>query len=206
MAKKRPDIKTVILWISLIPYIVFLVWGLILCIKGIVTDWHGYLDLYPIVVPIGDFWFDCVIMGNILAIALAIFSVGYPIYYIIDRRLKSGKPPVMIGDTSSDDGKKCTRFFVLYALLYAVYLSIPISGFTGMDTGFFNTRIEYGFDAMAWTVICGVFIPVFPALLLFDIIYTVKCRKTWQPWQKRLILCIIGGIVLLSILAIVTHL
>ncbi len=207
MAKKRPGTKTVILWISLIPYAVFLVWGIILFIKNIVTNWHGYLEFFPIVEPIGDFWVDAVIVqGNILAIALAIFSVGYPVYYLIDRRIQSGKPSVMVGDTSSPDGRKCTRFFVLYTLLYAVYLTIPYYGFKGMEVGLFGTSsIGYGWDAMFWVIACGIVIPVFPALLLFDIIYTVKCWKTWQSWQKNLIIGIICGILAISIIAIVIH-
>ncbi len=184
-------LRYVVLAMSLI------LWGYLIYIgmkNGITTSIHrGQLDLYSFVHPIGDFWFDIVFTEYILFGFLLIAVALYPIFFIMDKRSKK-KESKRYSDASvsanenspgSDNSESDTlnrnkaienlmesmdeaereRRFKRFSLSFIPYLYILWSGVFG----FYFRGYVYGFAGMVWAAAIFSLVPVYPILLVTQI-------------------------------------
>ncbi len=188
---KNSIMKTVLFYLSLVPYGVFFVWGVIrFFMEGVK---RGNWDLYEFIQPLADLWPD--IIMNPFGIAACVFALGYPIYYFLD---KTGKRKKLQGDDKAEG--KAEKSFVLYIVSFIPYLFLVWSVIFGIDFGFFYSATYYGFEALVIALAVGSLIPVYPIVLIFQIVYTVKRHKRLSKKSKRLVKGIV--ITLLTLLLI----
>lgn len=214
--------KKVVLVLSL------LLWGYAIFMglkNGISTSIRReVLDLYSFVHPIGDIWFDA-IGRNVLLAFLLIVLAAYPIYYFIDKcsqkRAAKAKPKSETRETdnplndedSTDrsksedneteliDERKRKKRFIWFALSFIPYLYILWSGIFGID--FWGDK--YGFPAMI--IVAGLFslVPVYPVLLIFQImfyIFSVRSGKFGEKQKRgtgRIVLGLISAMLVIGI-------
>ncbi len=178
---KKSTVKKILFYLSLVPYAVFLVWGVVnYILDGRET---GYWDAFELIQPLADFWFDTVIVElNPLGIALCLFSLGYPMYYFLDKVGSKKK-----GKTEDVSEGKAGKSFVLYLVSFVPYLYLVWSVIFGIDFGFFDSYMYYGFEAFVIAFGLGSIIPIYPVILIFQIIYTVKKRRSFSEKNKRLV-------------------
>jgi len=192
--KEWLDVKKIFLFITIIPYIIFLLLGIYNCINS--SFENKYLDLYALIEPLDHFWFEVITDFNIFFICLTVFCVGYPIYYLLDKSNKK-----KLKKTDNNIQAKVSKSFILYIISFIPYLFLIYSCIFGIDFGFFgNTSTYYGFEALFITVIAGCIVPVYPIILIFQIIYTIKKYKTFTLNIKRVIKYIIISIILLILI------
>ncbi|MBQ8281084.1 MAG: hypothetical protein IJZ25_01610, partial [Lachnospiraceae bacterium] len=135
------SVKDILLAIALIPYAIFLVLGVSGCIQSSIE--YEHLDLCALFDPIVDFWFDEVIEGNILFICLAVFCVGYPCFYFLDKADEKRRPEKKKGKF------KIEKSFVVFILSFIPYLFLVWSCIFGIELGFFySVSMYYGFEAI----------------------------------------------------------
>lgn len=182
MEEKKPYCRKKILFIiSLVPYVVFGVWGMINCVICSVD--RRYLDLYALIEPVADFWVDTIIDLNPFFIALLLFAIAYPIYYLLDIGGKRKRFPEKMSNKLKID-----KLFVLYLVSYIPYLYIVWCTIFGVEFGFFyNSSIYYGFGAMALAFMIGSVIAVYPICIIFQLVFTLKKYKVFSEGQKKLI-------------------
>lgn len=178
---KTSMVKKVLFYFSLVPYGVFFVWGVIhFVLDGRET---GYWDSFELVQPLADFWFDTVIVElNPFGIALCLFSLGYPMYYFLD---KAGNKKKGKADDASKD--KVGKSFILYLVSFVPYLFLVWSVIFGIDFGFFDSFMYYGFEAFVIALGLGSILAVYPVILIFQIVYTVKKYRSFSEKNKRLV-------------------
>ncbi len=193
--KRGLDVKKIFLLITIIPYIIFLLLGIYNCINS--SFENKYLDLYALIEPLDYFWFDIMTDFNIFFICLIVFCIGYPIYYILDKSNKK-----KFKGTNSNTKTKISKSFILYIISFIPYLFLIYSCIFGIDFGFFgNTSTYYGFEALFIAVIAGCIVPIYPIILIFQIIYTIKKYQTFTLNIKRVIKYIIISIILLILIS-----
>ncbi len=188
------NIKKIIFLISLLPYILFLILGIInttnYCIK------YNHIDLYQLIAPLSDFWFEGTTSFNIPIIILSAFCIIYPIYFIIDYLINKNKK-------RDNRNLKINKLFKFYLITFLPYIYLILKSFLGVKTGLFtNHGTSYGFDAIMLVLIVGTFIPIYPAVLIFQIIYTILNRNKFTLKEKKIIKWLILSIVLLLIFSI----
>ena len=174
---KKSVVKKVLFYLSLVPYVVFLVWGVIhFVLDGRET---GYWDAFELIQPLADFWFDTVIVGlNPFAIALCLFSIGYPMYYFFDK-VGCGKKVQAENEAEGKVGKS----FVLYIISFVPYLYLVWSVIFGIDF----LGMSFGFEAFVIALAIGSVIAVYPVVLIFQIVYTVRKHRSFSEKNKRLV-------------------
>lgn len=178
---KKSTVKKFLLCLSLVPYGVFLVWGVIHFILD--SRETGYWDAFELIQPLADFWLDTVILDvNPLGIALCLFSLGYPMYYFLDKVGSKKK-----GKTDDESGDKVGKSFILYLVSFVPYLYLVWSVIFGIDFGFFYSSMHYGFEAFVIALALGSVIAVYPIVLIFQIVYTVKKHRSFSEKNKRLL-------------------
>lgn len=181
--------KKILLVLSLLPYLIFLIKGIFnICIEGT-------LNLYTLIEPFVDFWFSIVTKLNILLIILSMLCVGYQIYYVIDKLSKK----------KSD--KLENYKFIIYIINFIPYLSLVYYGIMGIDIGFFyNIEMVYGFKAIMYVFLMGCLMPVYPLLIIFQIIFIIRKYKIFSYIQKIIFYITIISILLLLIVPSVMYL
>lgn len=189
--KKQCNRKKILFMIALIPYAVFGVWGLINCVICSVDK--KCLDLYAFIEPVADFWVDTIIDLNPFFMAVIIFAIGYPIYYLLDIAAKSK------GTVIKAPGKdKVDILFLLYLFSFIPYLYLVWSGIFGIEFGFFySSSTYYGFRAIALSFMMGSIIAVYPICMIFQLIYTLKRYTSFSERQKKLIKILWSALILL---------
>lgn len=181
--------KKILLVLSLLPYLIFLVMGIFnLCIEET-------LSLHILIEPFIDFWFSIVTKLNILLIILSMLCVGYQIYYVIDKLSKK----------KSD--KLENYKFIIYIISFIPYLSLIYYGIMGIDTGlFYNTKILYGFKAIMYVFLMGCLMPIYPLLIIFQVIFIIRKYRIFSNIQKIIFYITIISILLLLIIPSVMYL
>lgn len=200
---KKIDIKKIFFFITIIPYIIFLLLGIYNFINS--SFENKSLDLYALIEPLSNFWFDILIDFNIFLLCLIVFCIIYPIYYLLDISDKNKYKEI-----TNNIQSKVSKTFVLYIISFIPYLFLVYSCIFGIDFGIFmNTSTYYGFEALLIAIINGSVIPVYPIILIFQIVYTIKKHKTFTPNMKKILKYIIISIILLilipSIIYLVKH-
>lgn len=195
-------LKIILLVLSL------LLWGYAIFIglrNGISTSIRReVLDLYSFVHPIGDIWFDAIGRNVLLAFLLIVFA-AYPIYYFIDKRSKKKAAKEKLksetketdnplndedstdrsksedNETELIDERKRKKRFIWFALSFIPYLFILWSGIFGID--FWGDK--YGFPAMI--IVAGLLslVPVYPVLLIFQILFYIFSVRSGKFGEKQ---------------------
>ncbi len=197
----KRKIKTILLLLSIFPYLIFLVMGIFnLCYDSIN---NGYLDLYALFEPLTNVWHEIIGNLNIIFIILAIFCVGYPIYYLLDKSSKKKDNTL----EASPKPKKINKLFVLYIISFLPYLYLIYSCIFGIELGFFSsTSTYYGFTAIIIAFVSLSIVPIYPILLIFQIIYTIKKYKIFSDIQRKVLKVTIIILLLLLIVPSIIHL
>jgi len=182
-------------------------------------------DLYNLVEPFSDFW-DEVLGANIFCIALAVFCVGYPIYYLLDQsnqKIKqkansqqettSSRPQHSTNaklkpSTSTRPQTKLNKaLFVVYFISFIPYLFIVYSVTFGLEFCIFsNCSISYGFEGAILALIVGTILPVYPLVLIFQIIFTVKKHQSFSSRQELAAKLIVIFLLIFTLVPSVTYL
>ena len=198
-AFKNINRKKLLFFISLLPYAIFAALGILNCIYSTIV--HKYLDLYALIEPAVNFWLEVIVYFNILSIFLIAFCVGYPAFYLLDQ---SEKKKVQ----GMDNYKKTVNIsFILYILSFIPYLVLIHSCIFGVDFGFWNNiSTYYGFEALFIAVVGGCLIPIYPVILIFQIIYTIKKYKTFTPKSKIIMKCMVAVLAALLIVPAIIYL
>lgn len=191
--RKHFKIKTILFYISVCPYLVFLILGVVSCV-GYAID-KGYVDLYYVISPLSDFFLNAIFENEIPALFLIIFCIAYPIYYLIDK--STNKQLLHKEAQYTSDTKKLDKLFILYILSFVLYFWYAYSCIVGMDVGIFNTHYAYGFDVLTMCLFVTTFIPIFPIVLFFQIIYLCKCFPLLKEKQRNTIKLLITITILL---------
>lgn len=192
----KDKLKKGLFILALIPYIIFLILGVINCIKYTIDN--QVLDLYELIAPLSDFWFDTIIEFNFIYVILIIFCVGYPIFYLVD---KSHQKQEKLEKT-----KKFDKYLLLYILSFIPYLFLTYTCIFGIEFGFFTTDMYYGFDALLIALIAGTIIPIYPLILIYQIVYTLKQHKNFSNKLKKSIILMVILLVASIIIPSLVHL
>lgn len=107
-------------------------------------------------------------------------------------------------EISNDNRKKKWHkvLYVLCLLSFIPYFLTALAGMFGIEFGFFgNSEMYYGFEAVALIVaIFTTIIPVYPVLLVLQIIYCLWYWKSLLKKQKKLL---IGILISIAVMAVV---
>ena len=146
--------------------------------------------------PVVDTW--C--RFNILFICLTIFCVGYPIFYLLDRSNKN----------KTTNNKAVDKSFILFVLSFIPYLFLIYSCIFGIKFSLFSYKpIEYGFMAILAALFLGSIIPVYPTILIYQIIYIIKKYKYLTTGLKKItksmIAVVIGLLLIPSSIYLITE-
>lgn len=174
---KANRIKKILLYISLAPYALLLLMGLACCVQKSFAA--GYLApdaLWTPVVYAWDFLIYQLPWGGVVGVLLLIIFVGYPFYYGIDYAARRSRPAD--GGPEKPAGKV---LYTVFLLSFLPYFMMAVNAATGVT--FFYTHI-YGVDAAFVMLLIFCMVPVYPAALLFEIIYAVRNRKRFTRGQK----------------------
>ncbi len=198
-AFKNINRRKLLFFISLLPCAILTELGILNCVYS--TMVYKYLDLYDLIEPAVDFWFEVIVYFNILSIFVVAFCVGYPIFYLMDQFEKKKVQGI-------DDHKKTVNIsFLLYLLTFVPYLFLIHACIFGVDFGFWNNiSTYYGFEALFIAAVGGCLIPIYPAILIFQIIYTTKKYKTFTPKNKIIIKCMVTVLAVLLIVPSIIYL
>lgn len=184
---KNKNIKNIIFYITLVPYIVLLFVCIYYAIIG--YDYNLGNTAYGFI-AIGNFLVD--ISSNIIDFfnpivqCIIILWIGYQIYYLIS--FKSNKKENKEYTQEKNRYNKNINFkrilFFICILCWVIYFASGIFAFFfGSNTGggLFNSTMEYGKDALLNTLLWNLFafslIPVLPISLLYIIIYVIVKKK-----------------------------
>ncbi len=194
-------IKKILLFLSILPYLILLVMGIFNLCQDIVET--GHLDLYCLVEPLANFWFEIIIDLNIFYIFLIIFCIVYPIYYLLDKPSKKKDKELKVPPKI----KKNDKLFVLYMISLLPYLLLIYFSIFGIEISFFDdTTIYYGFEAILIVLLVGSIIPIYPIILIYQIIFTIKKHKFFSNIQKKIVLRTIIILLLLLIIPSIIYL
>lgn len=141
----------------------------------------------------------------ILSTLLSIYGYGYQLYYLIDKFIQRSKR-----NNANSDKKNIKPinkiFFAIYILSFLSYLFLTYYGVFGTSVGFAlfgGNSYEYGFGAMSWEFIIFSIIPIYPLIILFQLIYSIKNYKRFTARHKKITKFTIGIVVSLLYLAAV---
>ncbi len=174
---KKVSLEKKLLYISFIPYIVYL----LICLKNAIFGFcYNYIDVcyYGIEGFLESFstiFFDTIF--SFWAILLIII-VSYQLWYFIFRfKTKSEKHKSKKEVKNVSILKKI--IFILSIICWVLYLGSGLhSFFFGTCIGFLNCEMVYGFDAMLdtlfWYGILFSMIPVLPITLIYIIMYIIR--------------------------------
>lgn len=197
---KEKSIKKILFYVSLIPYAVLLIWGIINCVIYSIKEHE--LDLYIIIEPALNFWLEAIVEVNILYIGIIVFALGYPIFYWLDKGDKKKEVPA-----EAHKETKAGILFVLYVISFVPYLFLVWFGIFGIEFGFFSDySMYYGFEAIALVFALGSIIAVYPVCIIFQLVYTIKKYRSFSNGQKKLIKRIVIILVLLLVIPAMIHL
>lgn len=154
--------------------------------------------------PVDDFWLDYFYSNfNIFYLCLAVFCVGYPIYYLIDYKDNSETNKNFVDDKNDliiyETRKKVDILFILYLISFIPYFALIYFSIFGIRFCLFACSIVYGFDAVIAVLIYGSIIPVFPVVFIFQIIYFVMNYKKITIIKRNFI----KNIIIILIVALV---
>ena len=174
---KEKSIKKILFYVSLIPYAVLLIWGIINCVIYSIKEHE--LDLYIIIEPALNFWLEAIVEVNILYIGIIVFALGYPIFYWLDKGDKKKEVPA-----EPHKETKAGILFVLYVISFVPYLFLVWFGIFGIEFGFFSDySMYYGFEAIALVFALGSIIAVYPVCIIFQLVYTIKKYRSFSNGQ-----------------------
>ena len=186
---KKENIKKLILYISLIPYI----YVLLMCIYHAIFGYdYGLIDIAPnygfdaVGDVINEYWFDGIIANFNYKSFFVILCLIYQIYYFITyKKAKTTKNEQSKNKFNKMNSKKI--LFIISIICWIIYFLTGIYAFFfGSNTGggLFYPKMEYGIDALLhtlfWNLIIFSAIPILPISLIYIIIYLIikyKNRK-----------------------------
>lgn len=186
---KNKSLKDILFYITLIPYVAFV----IMCIYYAVAGYDDFIrgSVYGIDAAWG---FMVEIFANVMFIflkpiefCLFFLWIGYQIYYFIT--YMKNKKESIIGNQQSDKnnheeiGVKQILYYVSI-LCWAIYFASGIFAFAfGSNTGggLLDSTREYGIDALThtlfWNLLTFSIIPILPISLLYIIIYLIVKKR-----------------------------
>ena len=187
---KNKNIKNILFYIAVIPYIILLFMCIYYAIIG-----YGYNlgnTAYGFI-AVGNFLGDVFskiikyLFFNPIALCIIILWIGYQIYYFISFK-SDNKEKSEYFQESNLYNKKNISFkkilFFISILCWVIYFASGIFAFFfGSNTGggLFNPTMEYGIDALLhtllWNLTAFSLIPVLPSSLLYIIIYVIVKKK-----------------------------
>ena len=191
-------IKKIFLFLSLFPYFCFIYIGISNFATSLVHD--GYFNLYFLIKPIIDFWFEIISDTNIILMLFTFFCVAYPISYLIDENRKKRKIK-----NRNDKVNKCNILFTLFIMSFIPYLYLVYSCIFGIEGLFFNNSIYYGFSAIYQAFLIFSLIPIYPTIILFQFIYFLKEYKNISFKYKKITRAIIFFLLLLLIVPSISY-
>ena len=185
---RKENIKKLILYVSLIPYI----YVLLMCIYHAIFGYdYGLIGIAPNYgfSAVGDvinvYWFE-VFTDFDYKLFFLILCIIYQIYYFISyKKAKSTEKEQATNKFNKISFKKI--LFIISIICWIIYFLTGIYAFFfGSNTGggLFYPEIEYGIDAflhtLFWNLIIFSAIPILPISLIYIIIYIIikyKNRK-----------------------------
>ena len=157
--------EKIFLVLSIFPYIMFFVFGLINSIINRKLSIDYFFE------PIRDFWETAIYLPqiNILYLLLIIFCVAYPVSFFMKRNNEKGihRKKVSI-----------SRILLYLSFIPYVYLIyVAIFGCTISVLGS-TTETVYGLNAVLWVLLVfSLGIPIYPLVLLYEIVYFLVNHK-----------------------------
>lgn len=189
--------KKVLLLLSIIPYIIFLATGIFNVIET------GDFNLLNLIEPLGVFLMSNILEdGNIIVILLVIFCIGYPINYLLDKPSKrknkvlKKKSETIKNKVSKkkNETKKynvSNKLFTLYMISFIPYLFL----------------LFHNLEEFFWILLCGVIVfPIYPIVLIFQIIFTIKKYNLFSSNQKIILKSIVIILLFLMIFPLFVYL
>lgn len=190
---KKNGIKKILLIITLIPYFIFLIRGIFSFGYNVIEK--GLFKFHLLFEPLINFWIELITEMNIILIILTVFCIGYPIYYWLESSKKNKK-----NAEKEVEDKQNKKLFTMFLISFIPYLFIVYSCIFGIEFGFFsNVSTYYGLEAIFLALIIGCLIPVYPIILIFQIVFTMKKYKVFSNSQKKIFKSIITILLLLLI-------
>ena len=188
---ENKNIKKILLYISLIPYIILI----FMCICYAVVG-YGYnlgntaYGFIAVVNFLGDVYSKIIkyLFFNPVALCIIILWIGYQIYYFISFKSENKEKSKHFQENNGNNKKiyvyvKKILFFISILCWVIYFTSGVFAFFFGSNTGggLFNPEMEYGIDALLhtllWNLTAFSLIPVLPSSLLYIIIYIILKRK-----------------------------
>ncbi len=201
--KKFIGVKNILLILSLVPYAVFLVLGLINCITKSIES--NSFDIFNILEPVVGFWEEAWLSGDVRYMLISIFAIVYPIYYLIDKAVRAENKLDRVGESENQPTepagkKKVSKLFILFLLSFLPYLLMGYFSALGMNFGLFSSSyMIYGFEALLLVLITCSVLPIYPVALIFQIIYLIKRYKTLTKKCKQITKCTIIGVIVVTL-------
>ena len=188
--KKKNLLEKKLLYVSFIPYIVFLLICLKSAIFGVCYDFMDecYYGLEGVKEAFNDLFFDFLFGPWFLLIVAIIF---YQLWYFIFRfetKIEKNMKKNSKANKKAEVDDEVVKFnlkkilFVLAVLVWIYYLGMGVYYFfAGTCVGMLDCEMIYGFDAMFEFYFLNGFmltmIPVLPITLLYMILYLIKDKK-----------------------------
>ena len=179
---KKENIKKLILYISLIPYI----YVLLMCIYHAIFGYdYALIGIAPnygfdaVGDVINEFWFDGIITNFNYKSFFFILCIIYQIYYFITyKKVRTTKKEQLKSKFNKINFKKI--LFIIAIICWIIYFITGIYAFFfGSNTGggLFYPEMEYGIDALLhtlfWNLILFSAIPILPISLIYIVIYLI---------------------------------
>lgn len=185
---KNKNIKNILFYIALIPYVILIFICIYYAIIGYGYDlgnkYYGFVAVGQL---LADFLANIINMYfNPIILCIIILWIGYQIYYYISFR--SDKKEKIVGKESNGSTSKSINFknilFFVSILCWIIYFALGIFAFFfGSNTGggLLYPTMEYGIDAflhtLFWNLLAFSIIPILPISLLYIIIYLMIKKK-----------------------------
>ena len=162
----KEKLKRIFLILAILPYIMFLLIGLY---NFIISGAYRISEIFQ---PIQDFWLRIAFAPrNIAYLLLMIFSIGYLIYFFITKN-KDKK------EKKDKKNKKIDIPRIILYLSFIPYIYLIFIAVFGIKTGFFlSTTRSYGLDAIFMVLLYGTMIPIYPVIVLYQLIYFIIAKK-----------------------------
>lgn len=99
------------------------------------------------------------------------------------------------------------KSFIIYLISFIPYLFLISSSIFGIDFCFLDSYFTlYGFDALFIAFLIGCLVPIYPIILIFQIIYTIKKHKLFTRKQKIISKWIVILLIVSSLISGILHL
>lgn len=178
---KKNNMKKIILYISLIPYIFGLLMSIFHSIFGYNNGLIGATTKYGLSAAseaLNDYWSDIIISFD-YRLFLLIFCIIYQIYYFINYQ----KPKTTEKEQTKNNFNKINFkkiLFIISIICWIIYFLTGVHAFFfGSNTGggLLNPEMEYGLDALLhtlfWNLMIFSVIPILPITLIYIIVYLI---------------------------------